>query len=134
VLDAIAGADVVLLPPSNPVVSIGAILAVPGIREAVATTPAPVVGLSPIVGGAPVRGMADACLTAIGVETSAAGVGRHYGARAEGGLLDGWLVDTADAGTEVPGLPVLDVPLLMTSVQLTAAMATAALDLAARVR
>ncbi|MDQ1688792.1 MAG: 2-phospho-L-lactate transferase [Frankiaceae bacterium] len=134
VLDAIAGADVVLLPPSNPVVSIGAILAVPGIRDAVARTPAPVVGLSPIVGGAPVRGMADACLTAIGVETSAAGVGRHYGARAEGGLLDGWLVDTADAGTEVPGLPVLDVPLLMTSVQLTAAMATAALDLAARVR
>ena len=73
VLEAISGADVVLFPPSNPVVSIGTILAVPGIRAAVAARP--VVGVSPIIGGAPVRGMADACLTAIGVETSAAAVG-----------------------------------------------------------
>ena len=64
---------------------------------------APVVGVSPVVGGAPVRGMADACLTAIGVETSAAAVARHYGRRADGGVLDAWLVDTADAGA-VPGL------------------------------
>jgi len=70
VLDAIGAADVVLFPPSNPVVSIGTILAVPGIRAAVAAKT--VVGVSPIVGGAPVRGMADACLTAIGVATSAA--------------------------------------------------------------
>ena len=76
VLEAIAQADVVLLPPSNPVVSIGTILAVPGIRDAIAATTAPVVGVSPIIGGAPVRGMADACLTAIGVETSATAVGR----------------------------------------------------------
>ena len=97
-LEAIAAADVVLLPPSNPVVSIGTILQVKGIREALAEKP--VVGLSPIVGGAPVRGMADACLAAIGVETSAEAVGRHYGARSTGGLLDGWLVDTADAGRD----------------------------------
>ena len=71
VLEAIAAADLVLLPPSNPVVSIGTVLAVPGIREALAATPAPVVGLSPIVGGAPVRGMADKVLAAIGVETTA---------------------------------------------------------------
>jgi LPPG:FO 2-phospho-L-lactate transferase len=134
VLEAIATADVLLLPPSNPVVSIGAILAVPGIREAVAATSAPVVGLSPIVGGAPVRGMADACLTAIGVETSASGVGAHYGSRAEGGLLDGWLVDSSDEGAVVPGVPVVVTPLLMTSVEHTAAMAEAALRLATEVR
>jgi LPPG:FO 2-phospho-L-lactate transferase len=128
VLEAIAAADVVVLPPSNPVVSIGTILQVPGIREALRTKT--VVGVSPIIGGAPVRGMADACLTAIGVETSAEAVGRHYGARSEGGLLDGWLVDTADAGATVPGVQVRDVPLLMTDVDATAAMARAALELA----
>jgi LPPG:FO 2-phospho-L-lactate transferase len=92
VVEAIRDADVVLLPPSNPVVSIGAILSVPGIRDALHATRAPVVGVSPIVGGAPVRGMADACLTAIGVDTSAAAVARHYGARTTSGVLDGWLV------------------------------------------
>src|SRR5262249_41618182 len=69
---------------------------------------------SPIVGNAPVRGMADACLPAIGVETSAAAVGAHYGARSGGGLLDGWLVHSADAGVEVPGVRGRAGPLLMT--------------------
>jgi LPPG:FO 2-phospho-L-lactate transferase len=73
-----------------------------------------------------VRGMADACLTAIGVETSAEAVGRHYGA----GLLDGWLVDVGDAGASVPGVEVRAVPLLMTDLETTAAMARAALELA----
>ena len=81
VLEAISAADVVLIAPSNPVVSIGTMLGVPGIRDAVVTAPAPVVGFSPIIGGAPVRGMADSCLPVIGVEVSAEGVGRHYGAR-----------------------------------------------------
>ena len=65
-------------------------------RRCVATR-APVVGLSPIVGGTHVRGMAEQMLTSIGVEVSAAGVGLHYGARSAGGVLDGWLVDSVDA-------------------------------------
>ena len=98
VLDAIAAADLILIAPSNPVVSIAPILAIPGMREAVRDAAAEVVGVSPIIAGAVVRGMADACLTAIGVETSAAAVALHYGPRAGGGILDAWLVDSADAG------------------------------------
>ncbi len=134
VLEAIAEADVVLLPPSNPVVSIGTILQVPGIAEALRTTTAPVVGVSPIVGGAPVRGMADACLTAIGVDTSAAAVGAHYGARSSGGLIDAWLVDTADAEAvgevEALGIRCRAVPAMMTDIEATADIAAACLDMA----
>lgn len=134
VIDAITDADTVILSPSNPVVSIGTILAVPGIREAVTATPAPVVGLSPIIGGAPVRGMADACLAAIGVPTTAAGVAEHYGARSAGGVLDAWLIDTIDAAdaAEIEGLGIecAAVPLLMTDPESTARMAAEALRLA----
>jgi LPPG:FO 2-phospho-L-lactate transferase len=119
VLEAFATADLVLLPPSNPVV-------------------AAVVGLSPIVGGAPVRGMADRVLAAIGVETSAAAVALHYGARRAGGLLDGWLVDSSDAsavGTvEAAGIACRAVPLLMPDVPSATAMARSALALAAELR
>jgi LPPG:FO 2-phospho-L-lactate transferase len=134
VLEAIASADVILFPPSNPVVSIGTILAVPGIREAIAEAGVPVVGLSPIVGGAPVRGMADKVLAAVGVEATAAAVARHYGS----GLLDGWLVDSADEAAvpvvEEAGIVCRAVPLMMTDVDATAEMARAALALAEEVR
>jgi LPPG:FO 2-phospho-L-lactate transferase len=134
VVEAIRDADVVLLAPSNPVVSIGTVLGIPGIREAVRATAAPVVGLSPIIGGAAVRGMADACLAAIGVATDAGAVARHYGARSAGGVLDGWLVDEADAAVVGPlgeaGIPARAVPLWMTDDDATAAMAAAALRLA----
>ena len=130
VLDAVAAADVILLAPSNPVVSVGTILAVPGVRTALVKADAKIVGISPIVNDRPVRGMADACLTAIGVETTAEAVGRHYGARSGAdGILDGWLVHTGDEA-EVPGVRVRAVPLLMSDVDATAAMARAALDLA----
>ena len=138
VLEAVAAADLVLLPPSNPVVSIGTVLAVPGIREALADTPAPVVGLSPIVGGAPVRGMADKVLAAIGVDSTAAAVARHYGSRSSGGLLDGWLVDERDADAvadvEAAGISCRAVPLLMPDPERAADMARAALDLSRTLR
>jgi len=130
VIDAIADADVVVLPPSNPVVSIGPILAVPGVRDGLRTTSALVVGLSPIISGAPVRGMADACLTAIGVETSAAAVAGLYS-----DFLDGWLVDESDSASvgviEHGGARCIAVPLLMRDVEAAAAMARHALDIAA---
>ena len=132
VLDAIGTANVVLFPPSNPVVSIGTILAIPGIRAAVAAKT--VVGVSPIIGGSPVRGMADACLAAIGVETSAAAVGAHYGPE----LINGWLVDDQDKAAvhilgddpALAGIEVRALPLYMRDLPATAAIARAALDLA----
>ncbi|MFC8957328.1 2-phospho-L-lactate transferase [Streptomyces sp. NPDC057101] len=134
VLEAVAEADVILFPPSNPVVSVGTILAVPGIREAIVAADAPVVGLSPIVGDAPVRGMADKVLAAVGVEATAAAVARNYGSE----LVDGWLVDTVDAGAvdevEAAGIRCRAVPLMMTDVEATAAMAREALALAEEVR
>jgi LPPG:FO 2-phospho-L-lactate transferase len=137
VLEAIRQADVVLLPPSNPVVSIGIILGVPGVRDALRGTQAPVVGVSPIVAGRPVRGHADACLTAIGVETTADAVAGLYA-----DFLGGWLVDEGDQGavaalTDDPRharLSVRALPLLMTDVPAAAAIAGEALDLALHLR
>jgi LPPG:FO 2-phospho-L-lactate transferase len=130
VLEAVATADVVLVAPSNPVVSIAPVLAVPGLRDALTAGGAPVVGVSPIIAGAPVRGMADRCLATVGVECSAAGVGGLYGARTAGGLLDGWLVDSTDAAAEVAGVRVRAVPLWMTDEAATADIAAAAIELA----
>ncbi|MBC9226329.1 2-phospho-L-lactate transferase [Aeromicrobium sp. 636] len=130
VVEAITGADVVVLAPSNPVVSIGPILAVPGVREAIADA-ARVVGVSPIIGGKVVRGMADACLTAIGVETSADAVARHYGRRADGGVLDTWLLAEEDADLAPvlidEGWDVRVRPLWMSDVERAATLARAAI-------
>ena len=142
VLDALAEADVVLVAPSNPVVSIAPILAVAGLREALVTGPAPVIGVSPVISGAPVRGMADKCLAAIDVPCTAAGVGALYGSRSNGGILTGWLVDsadagitanagvTADAGVTLDGIRVGAHPILMTDEAATVAIVRAALELA----
>jgi LPPG:FO 2-phospho-L-lactate transferase len=131
VLEAIAEADVVLIAPSNPVVSIGPILAVPGIREALRAAPGRVVGVSPIIGGRVVRGMADVCLAAIGVQTSAAGVAAHYGARAADGLLDAWLIAEEDGASaaeiEKLGIRPVVAPLWMRDAETSAALAEAAL-------
>ena len=91
VLDAIEAADVIVICPSNPVVSIGPILSVPGVRAAVAARP--VVGVSPIVGGRPLAGMADRLMPVVGLEVSAVGAARAYH-----DLLDAWVIDREDAG------------------------------------
>lgn len=136
-VEAIAEADIVLVAPSNPVVSIGAILAVPGIRGALRSTAAPIVGYSPIIGGKPLRGMADECLGVIGVESSAAAVGRHYGARAGTGILDYWLVHQGDLPNseanfeaDIDGVAVHSIPLLMSDPKATAEMVNAGLQFA----
>jgi LPPG:FO 2-phospho-L-lactate transferase len=131
VIESIAGADLVLLAPSNPVVSIGPILAVPGIRDALRDTAAPIVGKSPIIAGSVVRGMADVCLAAIGVESTTAAVASLYGARAEGGLLDAWLIAEEDAalsaGIEAAGIAAVVRPLWMGDLDTSAALAADAM-------
>ena len=128
VLDAIRTADLLVLPPSNPVVSIGIILGVPGVRDALRGSRAPVVGVSPLISGRPVRGHADACLEAIGVASTTAAVAGLYE-----DFLDGWLVSDEDAAFLSNGrLTVEARPLLMTSVDAAADIAGAAVDLGMR--
>lgn len=125
VLDAIAEADIVLLCPSNPVVSIGSVLAVTGIREALREVC--VVGVSPIVGGAVVRGMADRLLPAVDCAVSAAAVADLYA-----DFLDGWVMDTQDEDEvqAVPnGIAVVTTNTIMADPSVAAALARTALDL-----
>lgn len=114
VLAAIAQADLIILPPSNPIVSIGMILRIPGIRAAIMAAGAPVVGVSPIIGDNPVLGMADKCLSALGLETSATGVAQQYG-----DLLDSWLIADSDddqvSAISNLGIKCESAPLLMTN-------------------
>jgi LPPG:FO 2-phospho-L-lactate transferase len=126
VLEAIGEASGIVLCPSNPVVSIAPILAVPGIRDAIQAAACRVVAVTPIIGGAPVRGMADRLLPAWGVEVSARGVAGLYA-----GLADAFVLDAVDADQagDVAGLglePVV-VPTLMRTVEDAAALAKAAL-------
>jgi LPPG:FO 2-phospho-L-lactate transferase len=128
-LDAIASADVILFCPSNPVVSIGPILAVPGIRDAVAARRDRAVAISPIVGGAPLRGMADRLLPVVGVEVSAAGVARHYGHD----LVSGFVIDEVDrdmaGGVASLGLHVAVTDTIMVDDRAAEALARVSLDL-----
>ncbi|MGO1769704.1 MAG: 2-phospho-L-lactate transferase [Microbacterium sp.] len=137
-LGAIALADAIIIAPSNPIVSVGPVVDVPGMRQAMADAAAPVVGVSGIIGGSVVRGMADVCLAASGIDTSAEAVARHYGARAQGGLLDGWLVDETDAGAAealtASGITTTAVPLWMRDADTSAQLAGDALDLVATLR
>ncbi len=115
--DTIGAADLILVAPSNPVVSIGPVLAVPELRSALVAASAPVIGFAGILGGAPVLGMAHRLLPAIGVAVDAAAVGLHYGARSSGGVLDTWVMDDADtakvATVTAGGLKVVVTDLLM---------------------
>ncbi len=129
VLESIEAADAVLVCPSNPIVSIDPILAVPGVRDTVAARRDVVVGVSPIVGGAPLRGMADRLLPVAGVEVSAAGVAEHYA-----GLLSGWVIDEVDASlagrARATGARVAVTGTIMTDDRAAEALARAALRLA----
>jgi LPPG:FO 2-phospho-L-lactate transferase len=128
VLEAIVSADAVVLCPSNPVVSIGPILAVPGIREAIAARRDRAVGVSGIVGDGPVAGMADRLMPAVGIEVSAAGVAERYAS-----LLAAWLIDRVDAALvpriEALGLRCRAVDTIMRDDDRAEAVARAALEL-----
>lgn len=130
VLDAIGLADVLLICPSNPVVSIGPILAIPGVRDAVASRRGPVVGVSPIVGGAPLAGMADRLMPVAGLEVSALGAARAYG-----DLLTAWVMDERDRASagriaDELGVRVAVTDTVMRSDDVAAAVARTAVDLA----
>jgi LPPG:FO 2-phospho-L-lactate transferase len=128
-VDSIQEADLVLICPSNPVASIDPILAVPGIREAVAARRERAVAISPIVGGAPVRGMADRLLPVVGVEVSALGVAQHYGP----GLITGFVIDEVDRSAadriEAMGLRVAVTDTIMTDDSAAERVAVATLGL-----
>jgi LPPG:FO 2-phospho-L-lactate transferase len=108
VLEEIAKAGAIVFCPSNPVVSIGPILAVPGMCEALASSPAPKVAVSPIVGGRALKGPADKMLYSLGYEVSATGVARMYE-----GLINGFVVDRVDGGEEA-GISALGMRVLAT--------------------
>ena len=128
VLEALADADAVVLCPSNPVASLGPILAVPGIREAVGARRTDVVGVSGIVAGAPLAGMADRLMPAAGAEVTAAGAAECYR-----GLLGAWVVDDLDRALipriEASGLRVGPTDSIMTDDAKAEALARFALGL-----
>lgn len=98
VLDAIRATDVVLLAPSDPVLGLGIVLGVPGVRDALRGASAPVVGVSPVAASAPVPDALARSLATVGVEPTAAGVAGLFR-----DVLDGWLVDPSDDGAPTPG-------------------------------
>jgi LPPG:FO 2-phospho-L-lactate transferase len=108
VLATLAEAEATVIGPSNPVISIGPILAVPGMRAAIASAGAPVLAVSPFVAGRAVKGPTEAFMAAIGRPVSAAGVASLYE-----GLVDGMVVDAGDPDAGPEGLPVLIRPILM---------------------
>lgn len=126
---ALAEADRIVVCPSNPVVSIGTIVTIPGMTEAIVASPAPVVGVSPVIGGQVVRGMADRLLPPLGIELSALGVATHYRP-----WLDGWVIDEADRDVAdhvaALGLAVGVTNTLMDDAEVAADLAATVLDLA----
>jgi LPPG:FO 2-phospho-L-lactate transferase len=122
VLDAIAAADAIVICPSNPIISIGPILAVPGIRDALAARRGRVVAVSPIVGGAPVRGPADRLMGPLGLEVSCVGVARAYRELASSLVIDAIDAHQA-AGVEALGVRAVVTDTIMRSPEVAAALA-----------
>ncbi len=126
VLEALRDAEVIVVGPSNPVISIGPILAVPGLREAIAASPAPVVAVSPYVAGAVVKGPTDRFMEGIGRPTTAAGVASLYA-----GLIDAMVVDEGDPDPPPAEIPTLAAPTLMEGAAGRVRLARTVLDYAA---
>jgi LPPG:FO 2-phospho-L-lactate transferase len=126
VLDALRAAEAIVIGPSNPVISIGPILAVPGMREAIAASPAPVVAVSPYVAGAVVKGPTDRFMAALGRPSTAAGVASLYT-----GLIDGMVVDDGDPDPPPAEIPTLAAATLMEGPSGRARVARIVLDYAA---
>ncbi|KPV52228.1 2-phospho-L-lactate transferase [Kouleothrix aurantiaca] len=132
VLEAIRDAEAILIAPSNPIVSVGTILAVPGVRAAIEASAAPVVAVSPIVGGAAIKGPAAPMLTALGYEVSARGVAQCYA-----GLIDALVIDQVDAALaddiRAMGIDVVVTDTIMRGPAEKRALAQATLDAARQV-
>lgn len=126
VLAALADAEAIVLGPSNPVISIGPILAVPGMREAIAASPAPVLAVSPFVAGAVVKGPTERFMAAVGRPSTAAGVASLYT-----GLIDAMVVDEDDPDPPPEEIPTLSAPTLMEGAAGRARLARIVLDYAA---
>jgi LPPG:FO 2-phospho-L-lactate transferase len=124
-LEAIASADVIVIGPSNPVISIGPILSLPALREAIAGASAPTVAVSPLVGGRSVKGPTESFLAAVGRPATAAGVASLYE-----GLLDGLVVDSGDPDPPPAGVRVLSMPTLMRGAEGRRALAEETLSFA----
>ena len=133
VCEAISGADLLILPPSNPVVSIGPILALPGVRQALRETAAPVVAVSPLVAGKPIKGPADRLLSGLGIEVSVAGVAALYQ-----DFLDTFVIDTQDADQRArlqrQGLTVITADTIMTDIEKSVALARIVVEQGRRVK
>lgn len=125
VLDAIAAAEAILIAPSNPVISVGPILATAGVLDAIRTAGAPVVAVSPLVAGKSVKGPTEAFLRAVGRPVDARGVASLYAP-----LLDGMLIDSGDPGPGPDDVRILALPTLMTDARSRRRLAEAALQFA----
>ncbi|MDE2517548.1 MAG: 2-phospho-L-lactate transferase [Rhodospirillales bacterium] len=119
----------IVICPSNPFISIDPILAVPGLRAALRAAPAPVIAVSPLIGGKAVKGPTAKMMQEMGMTVDAAAVAAHYG-----DLLDGFVLDSADAATRIPGVASIAAPTLMTGLAEKIALARAVLDFAAGLR
>jgi len=132
VLEAIRDAEAILIAPSNPIVSVGTILAVPGVRAALEATSAPVVAVSPIVGGAAIKGPAAPLMQALGYEVSARGVAQCYA-----GLPDVLVIDQVDAALaddiRAGGMEVVVTDTIMRGPAEKRALAQAAIDAARQI-
>jgi LPPG:FO 2-phospho-L-lactate transferase len=128
-LEALRRADVIIIAPSNPVISIGPILALAEIREALQSSEAPVVGVSPLVGGRSMKGPTEEFVAATGRPVSPAGIASLYQ-----GLLDGFVVDTGDPGADPDDVTVLRCPTLMADGDGRRALAERVLELARALR